>query len=78
MASMHQPIMIALEPPTNVSIMLTENGYAIYMMEAVTCNDPDCDEPAHARVITEFAEAAVIFQEWANRFLALSKVEGEG
>ncbi len=69
--------MANINPPTNVTIMFTENSYAIYMMEAVTCDDPDCTEAAHARVVTDYADAARAMQGWADRFLALSKVEGE-
>jgi hypothetical protein len=68
---------VNIKPPTSATIMFSEDGYAIYMMETVTCDDPDCVEGAHARVITDYADAALAFQGWANHFLALSKAEGE-
>jgi len=58
--------------------MFTENSYAIYMMEAMNCDGPDGIEMAHARVITDYADASRVMHGWAERFLALSKVEGEG
>ena len=70
--------MVNIKLPTNVSIMFTENSYAIYVMEAMNCEDPDCIEGAHARVITDYADASRVMHGWAERFLALSKVEGEG
>lgn len=64
--------------PNNVSITFSENSYHIYMMQAVASADPGYEGEVHGEVITDFASAALCLQTWADRFLALAEVEGEG
>lgn len=67
-----------VEPPTNAQITFSENGYGIYMMIAVNCLDPDCDDAGHVQVIDNFKDAAISMGDLADRFLALAEIEGEG